>query len=121
MYKIQKLKPLLFLLLGLIVSFAYVKLTSTNISGKIISNDISCTRDKSATCTLRIVDSQGNQSTVDYSYCSWTQRYSPRGYVPTSIYDVKNGDQVEVTGRIKGSVIKICPGWIPPLQIKILK
>ncbi|TXH05022.1 MAG: hypothetical protein E6R05_02365 [Candidatus Moraniibacteriota bacterium] len=121
MNKIQKIKPLLLILIGLIFSFTYVKLNSTTINGKVATNNSSCLSDKNVQCTLQITDSQGNISTVDYSYCSWTEKYSPRGHVPKSVYFAKNGDQVEVTGRIKNSTLKICPGWLPPLQIKVLK
>lgn len=121
MNKIQKIKPLLFILIGLIFGFVYVKLNSTNISGKITSNDNSCANDKTASCILRLIDSQGNLSTVEYSHCSLADKYAPRGYVPASIYSAKIGDQIEVTGRIKGSVLKVCPGWIPPLQIQVVK
>jgi len=121
MNKLQKVKLLLFILLGLVFGFSYVKINSSNISGTVVSNDNACSSDKAATCTLRITNSQGKLSTIDYSYCPLVEKYAPRGYVPKSIFITKPGDQVEVTGRFKGSLLKVCPGWLPPLQIKVIK
>ena len=121
MNKLKKFKPVLFILLGLVFGFTYTKLNSSTINGTVVSNDNTCSSDKAASCTLQITNSQGNLTTIDYSYCSLVEKYAPRGYVPKSIFNAKPGDLVEVIGRIKGSVLKICPGWIPPLQIKVLK
>ena len=113
--------PLIFIVIGIISSLVITKFTSVTIRGKIISNNNSCLNNKSNPCVLQIIDAQNSKYEVDYSYCSIVGKYLPRGYVQKTTYLAKPGDEVVVTGKLRGFGVKVCPGWMPPLQIKVLK